>query len=82
MKRHTGFQLLLMIIVVGMLNVDQNIMGSTLSMIEKEFHVNDANIGVMTMLFTVVGAVISLIWGYLSDKSNRKILFTLSVLFG
>jgi predicted MFS family arabinose efflux permease len=41
--------------------------------------VNDADMGLIGGLFTLVGAAISLIWGYLSDKGNRKSLFTYSV---
>lgn len=80
MKNRNSLALILMIIIVGFLNADQNIMNATLPFIEKEFNVNDYDIGVMSALFTVVGAVISIIWGYLSDKKNRKILFTVSIL--
>ena len=69
-----------MIVVVGLLNADQNLINSTLGAIEQEFRVNDAAIGLMSGLFTILGAVVSLIVGYLSDKWNRKLLFTLSVL--
>lgn len=74
--------LILMILIVGLLNADQNIINATLGPIEKEFHVDDAAIGLMSGLFTLLGAVVSLIWGYWSDKSNRKNLFTISVLIG
>ncbi|MHB8064032.1 MAG: MFS transporter, partial [Ruminiclostridium sp.] len=80
MKNRNSLALILMIIIVGFLNADQNIMSATLETIEKEFNVNDYDIGIMSALFTVVGAVISIIWGYLSDKKNRKILFTVSIL--
>ncbi len=80
MKNRNSLALVLMIIIVGFLHADQNIMNATLKMIEEEFRVNDRDIGIMSALFTVVGAVISIIWGYLSDKKNRKILFTVSIL--
>jgi Arabinose efflux permease len=82
MRNNKTLALLLMLIVVGLLNADQNIINSMLVPIETEFHVNDAAIGFMSGLFTLVGAAISLIWGYLSDKSNRKNLFTFTVLIG
>jgi predicted MFS family arabinose efflux permease len=71
-----------MILIVVMLNADQNLMNATLSAIEKEFHVNDADIGLMSGLFTLLGAVISLLWGYFADKGSRKMLFIYSVLIG
>lgn len=80
MKNRNSLALVLMIIIVGFLHADQNIMNATLKMIEEEFRVNDRDIGIMSALFTVVGAVISIIWGYLSDKKNRKILFTAAIL--
>jgi predicted MFS family arabinose efflux permease len=82
MCNNKNLALLLMLIVVGLLNADQNIINSMLGPIEAEFHVNDADIGFMSGLFTLVGAVISLIWGYLSDKHNRKNLFAFTVLIG
>lgn len=79
MKSRRTLALVLMIIIVGFLNADQNVMNSTLVMIEAEFHVNDADIGFMSGLFTILGAVISIIWGYLTDKKNRKKLFIWSI---
>jgi predicted MFS family arabinose efflux permease len=82
MKTNRTLALVLMIIIVGFLNADQNVMNSTLVLIEKEFQVNDAAIGLMSGLFTILGAAISIIWGYLTDKKNRKLLFVYSILLG
>ncbi len=82
MKKNSNLALILMIIVAALLNADQNVMNATLSAIEKEFMVNDADIGLMSGLFTLLGAVISLFFGYFADKKSRKILFTSSVLLG
>lgn len=80
MKDRRALALVLMIIIVGFLNADQNVMNSTLVLIEDEFRVNDADIGLMSGLFTVLGAVISIVWGYLTDKKNRKMLFIYSII--
>ena len=80
MKNRSKLALVLMILIVGFLNADQNIINATLGDIEKEFNVNDADIGLMSALFTVLGAIVSIVWGYLSDKKNRKILFTISII--
>jgi predicted MFS family arabinose efflux permease len=80
MKNGRTLTLVLMIIVVGLLNADQNLINSTLGAIEQEFHVTDADIGLMSGLFTVLGAVVSLLVGYLADTGSRKLLFTVSVL--
>ncbi|MEJ5228730.1 MAG: MFS transporter [Pseudothermotoga sp.] len=65
-----------------LLNADQMVMSPTIGMIEEEFNVTDAHIGFVGALFTVVGALISLVWGYLSDKYNRKNLLIYSILVG
>ena len=80
MGNNRGLTLVLMIVVVGLLNADQNLINSTLGAIESEFRVTDADIGLMSGLFTVLGAVVSLLVGYLSDKWNRKLLFVSTVL--
>ena len=79
-KSERTLTLVLMIVVVGLLNADQNLINSTLGAIEQEFRVTDADIGLMSGLFTILGAVVSLFIGYLSDKWNRKMLFVYSVL--
>jgi predicted MFS family arabinose efflux permease len=80
MKNGRTATLVLMILVVGLLNADQNLINATLGAIEKEFRVTDADIGLMSGLFTILGAVVSLLVGYLSDTWNRKMLFVYSVL--
>ncbi|HTX73469.1 MAG TPA: MFS transporter [Rectinemataceae bacterium] len=79
-QRESSRALALMIVVVGLLNADQNLINSNLGMIEAEFGVNDAAIGLMSGLFTILGAAVSLAAGYLSDKGSRKRLFLISVL--
>jgi len=58
------------------------VMSPTIGMIEEEFGVSDAQIGLVGAIFTVIGALISLVWGYLADKFNRKNLLLYSVLVG
>lgn len=76
------FMLAFMSLVLIFLNADGNVINPNITMIEKEFGITDAHIGGMMGLFTVVGAIISIIWGYLADKTKRKTLFFLSVLIG
>lgn len=74
--------LILMVAVMVVLNADGNVMAPTLPRIEAEFGVSDADIGGMMGLFTLVGALVSLVWGYLADKASRKLLFVVSVAIG
>jgi predicted MFS family arabinose efflux permease len=81
-RRQSYFTLVVISIMMIILNTDTNVMGPTLAMIEKEFGVGDAAIGTMMLLFTVIGAVVSLFWGYFSDKASRKLLFVVAILVG
>jgi len=47
-----------------------------------EFHVTEGTIGVTASAFTLIGAVISLLFGYMTDKVSRKKLLVLTVLIG
>ena len=76
--------LLLVLMAASMvaLNADTQVMAPMLVTIEAEFGVDDSAVGAMMALFTVVGAVVSLLWGYFADKASRKKLFVFSVALG
>ncbi|MFN3692160.1 MAG: MFS transporter [Fervidobacterium sp.] len=77
-KRIVFFLFLLLVI----LNADQMVMSPVIGIIEKEFNVTDSHIGLVGGVFSIVGAIISLLWGYLTDKYNRKVLLIVSILVG
>jgi predicted MFS family arabinose efflux permease len=81
-KAQRRFTLVIIALVMIVLNSDANVMTPTLANIEREFGVSDTSIGVMMGLFTVIGAIVSLLWGYFSDKASRKLLFALAVVIG
>jgi predicted MFS family arabinose efflux permease len=81
-RRQSYFTLVIISIMMIILNTDKNVMSPTLAVIEKEFGVGDASIGNMMLWFTVIGAVVSLFWGYFSDKASRKALFVIAILIG
>ncbi len=65
---------------VVFLTADNNILAAVLTSLEKEFHVDSGDIGIISFFFSVVGAAVSLFWGYYIDKVSRKYLFAASVL--
>lgn len=81
-KKQKRMLLALMVLVMIILNADGNVMAPTLVTIEEEFGVSDAQVGQMMGMFTVIGAIVSLLWGYFADKASRKLLFVLSVAIG
>ena len=76
------FSLVVISLMMIVLNMDANVMSPTLVMIEKEFGIGDAAIGSMMGRFTIIGAVVSLFWGYFADKAARKVLFIAAILIG
>jgi predicted MFS family arabinose efflux permease len=81
-KMQSRFTLVIIALVMVVLNFDTNVMAATLGTIEAEFKINDSSIGIMMLLFTIIGAAVSLFWGYFSDKASRKMLFFLAVVIG
>lgn len=78
-RKKTVFFLFLLLVI---LNADQMVMSPVIGMIEREFNVTDSDIGLVGGVFSIVGALVSLVWGYLSDKYNRKKLLISSILVG
>ncbi len=74
--------LVLLIAMAVFLNADNLVLSPNILAIESEFGIGDADIGSISMWFTVIGAAISLLWGYLADKGSRRLLFVLSVVIG
>lgn len=62
-----------LVILLVFLNADQMVMSPTIGMIEEEFNVTDAHIGLVGAVFTVLGALISLIWGYCLTGTIERI---------
>jgi len=74
--------LLLMVLTAMFLNADNLVLSPNIDAIEAEFGVSDTDIGNISALFVVIGAAVSLLWGYLGDKGSRKLLFVLSIVIG
>lgn len=70
------------VLLIVLLNADQMVMSPNIGAIEEEFNVDDAQIGLVGAIFTVIGAVVSLAWGYFADKYSRKLLLIYSILVG
>lgn len=81
-KSQKTLTLWILAIMMVILNADTSVMAPKLSLIKAEFHVTDSNIGVMMGLFTIIGAFVSLLWGYFSDKGSRKFLYAASIILG
>ncbi|WP_448375008.1 MFS transporter [Fervidobacterium sp.] len=78
-RKKIVFYLFLLLVI---LNADQMVMSPVIGLIREEFAITDSHIGLIGGVFSIVGALISLVWGYLTDKYNRKWLLVSSILVG
>jgi MFS family permease len=76
------FTLALLFIMSMLLFADQMIMSAILPELSKEFGASETTLGLIGSAFTLVGAVVSLVFGYLTDKISRKALLVLVILLG
>jgi Arabinose efflux permease len=77
-------RLLFTILLVSgiILLADQNVMSPNIQAIENEFTIGDKEIGLIGSAFTIIASVVTLLWGYLSDKYSRRILLIITTLLG
>ncbi|GAI19487.1 unnamed protein product, partial [marine sediment metagenome] len=61
---------------------DQAILIPNYLLIEKEFGIKHAQVGAVSSIFIVIGAVSAILWGYWVDKYSRKQLLVFGVLVG
>src|ERR1700754_474692 len=59
-----------MVIMVD--QIDQNIVRGVIPQLQADFHVNDAQIGVLLSAFVLVNGLITVPAGYLADRWNRS----------
>ncbi len=71
----------LMLITI-FLTADQAALFPNYLLVEKEFGVSHAQIGLISSIFTIVAALATLIWAYLVDKYSRKRLILIGVILG
>ncbi len=82
MLKNRNAILFLMLVIAAVLNADNLVLSATLGQITAEFKINYGDIGLISGLFTILGAVVSLLAGYFTDKGRRKILFVATVALG
>ncbi len=82
-KTQKTLLLALMALILVVLNADTNVLAPNINAIKAYYGgITDADLGFMMGLFTVVGAVVSILFGYFGDKFSRKILFIFAVALG
>lgn len=74
--------LIMLFLMTTILYADQSIMSAILPELSKAFGVGESTLGYVGSAFVIVGAIMSLTFGYLADKKSRKMLFVIAILVG
>ena len=74
--------LALLVLMSVFLFADQRIMSAILPELAREYGVSDLELGFIGSAFTLVGAFVSILFGYFTDKASRKMLLVATVLIG
>lgn len=82
MSKRDKTTLFLLIFMSVFLYADQRIMSAILPELASEYKVSDVVLGYIGSAFTLVGAFMSILFGFFSDKTSRKKLLVLTVLIG
>lgn len=82
MNSRDKWTLIILVLMSIFLFADQNAMNPVVNELVKEYGVNEAKIGLIGSAFTLIGAFVSLLFGYLADKHTRKKLLIFVVLVG
>lgn len=71
-----------LILIAIFLTADQAALVPNYLLIEAEFGVSHTQMGAISSVFIVIGAVMVLLWGYWADKYSRKKLLVMGTLLG
>ena len=74
--------LVLLILITVFLYADTSILFPNYILIMEEFEINEAQVGLISSIFIVIGAVATILWGVIADKASRKKLLVFGVLAG
>lgn len=65
-----------------LLFADQMIMSAILPELSKEYGTSETTLGLIGSAFTLTGAFVSILFGYISDKGSRKAMLVLVIMIG
>lgn len=82
MTKRDKTTLALLVLMSVFLFADQRIMAAILNELSREYSVSEFTLGFIGSAFTLVGALISIFFGFFTDKISRKNLLIFTVLIG
>ncbi len=69
-------------VMTTLLFADQMIMSAILPELSKEYGASETTLGLIGSAFTLTGAFVSILFGYISDKGSRKAMLVLVIMIG
>lgn len=72
----------LLFVMTLLLFADQIIMSAILPELSKEYGADETTLGIIGSAFTLVGAFMSILFGYIADKGSRKWMLVMVILIG
>ena len=80
--RKENLGLILLLLIAIFLVADQAALVPNYILIEEEFGVTHAQVGMVSFIFIIIGGLATLLWGYWVDKYSRKKMLAVGVLVG
>ncbi|USS40606.1 MFS transporter [Thermococcus aggregans] len=74
--------IVLLVLMAAFLMADQNLLPPNYQQIMEEFGITETQMGLVSTIFVATSALITIIWGFLSDIGQRKKLLVIGVLLG
>ncbi|WP_297504984.1 MFS transporter [Thermococcus sp.] len=74
--------ILLLVLMAAFLMADQNLLPPNYQQIMAEFGISETQMGLVSTIFVATSALITIVWGFLSDIKGRKKLLVIGVLLG
>lgn len=74
--------IVLLVLMAAFLMADQNLLPPNYQQIMEEFGITETQMGLVSTIFVATSALITIIWGFLSDIGKRKKLLVIGVLLG
>jgi len=74
--------IVLLAIIAAVLMADQMVMEPNYRQIMEEFHIGEAQMGLVSSVFVATSAIVTILWGFLADVASRKKLLLIGVYLG
>lgn len=82
MSTRNKITLAILVLISVFLYADMNAITPVVTNIMAEYGIDESSIGVVGSAFTIVGALVSILFGFLADRTSRKWLLAFVVLVG